>query len=135
MINNFHAAYKKCYSGTWFGYRRYLAGIRSKNWGIKSFAERCALNTPIQGTAAQILKLGCCRILEKLSEYDFIKPILQIHDELVFIVPNDKVIEAVNYIKACMEVKPFDEFNIPLIAEAEAGDTFGTMSEVEDTHG
>ena len=128
-------AYKKCYSETWFGYRRYLAGIRSKNWGIKSFAERCALNTPIQGTAAQILKLGCCRILEKLKDFDFIKPILQIHDELVFIVPNDKVHDAVNYIKACMEVKPFDEFNIPLIAEAEAGDTFGSMSEVEETHG
>ena len=128
--NEKRKAHKYCYSETWFGYRRYLKGINSNEWGIKSFAERCALNTPIQGTASQILKLACVRILQNLPNY--IKPILQIHDELVFIVPNDKVKKSIKFIKQMMEVKPFDEFNVPLIAEAEYGPTFGTMKEMEE---
>ena len=128
--NEKRKAHKYCYSETWFGYRRYLKGINSTEWGIKSFAERCSLNTPIQGTAAQILKLACVRILQNIPDY--IKPILQIHDELVFIVPNDKVKKSIKFIKQMMEVKPFDEFNVPLIAEAEYGSTFGTMKEMEE---
>jgi DNA polymerase-1 len=69
--------------------------IRSSDWGKKSFAERCALNTPIQGTAADILKLACGRIISGLPERLWLKPILQIHDELVFELPEDKADEAV----------------------------------------
>lgn len=57
---------------------------------------------------------------------------LQIHDELTFIIPEDKLTEAVNFICACMEEKPFPEFNLPLIAEASAGPTFSMMEELED---
>ena len=64
-----------CYSETWLGRRRYLLGIRSSDWGKKSFAERCALNTPIQGTAADILKLACGRIISGLPERLWLKPI------------------------------------------------------------
>ncbi|MCM1530389.1 MAG: bifunctional 3'-5' exonuclease/DNA polymerase [Alistipes sp.] len=125
-------AYRKVYSETWLGRRRYLPGIRSENWGVKSFAERCALNTPIQGTAADILKLAIVRILCGLSERDWLKPILQIHDELTFIIPKDKLSEAVYFIKACMEAQPFPEFDLPLVAEASAGEKFGSMEELED---
>ena len=59
-------AKQKLYTETWLGRRRYLPNIRSDNWGLQSFAERCALNTPIQGTAADILKLAIVRILEGL---------------------------------------------------------------------
>lgn len=125
-------AARRMYSETWLGRRRYLPNINSDNWGQKSFAERCALNTPIQGTAADILKLAIARILAGLPERDWLKPILQIHDELTFIIPEDKLLEAVTFIRACMEEKPFPEFDLPLIAEASAGPTFGMMEELED---
>jgi len=125
-------AARRMYSETWLGRRRYLPGITSDNWGQKSFAERCALNTPIQGTAADILKLAITRILAGLPEREWLKPILQIHDELTFIIPEDRLKEAVAFIRACMEEKPFPEFDLPLIAEASAGPTFGMMEELED---
>ncbi len=125
-------AARRMYSETWLGRRRYLPNINSDDWGQKSFAERCALNTPIQGTAADILKLAITRILAGLSEREWLKPILQIHDELTFIIPEDKLTEAVTFIRRCMEEKPFPEFDLPLIAEASAGPTFGMMEELED---
>ena len=120
------------YIKTWLGRRRYLPGIRSEDWGKKSFAERCSMNTPIQGTAADILKLALGRILLGLPEHPWLKPILQIHDELTFIIPEDKLTEAVAFIKGCMEPQPFPEFDLPLVAEASAGPTFGQMEELED---
>lgn len=125
-------AAKRMYSETWLGRRRYLPGIASDDWGKKSFAERCALNTPIQGTAADILKLAITRILTGLSEREWLRPILQIHDELIFIIPQDRLSEAVAFVRQCMEEKPFPEFDLPLIAEASAGPTFGTMEEWEE---
>lgn len=125
-------AARRMYYETWLGRRRYLPGITSDNWGQKSFVERCALNTPIQGTAADILKLAITRILAGLPEREWLKPILQIHDELTFIIPEDRLKEAVAFIRACMEEKPFPEFDLPLIAEASAGPTFGMMEELED---
>ena len=125
-------AARRMYSETWLGRRRYLPNITSDNWSQKSFAERCALNTPIQGTAADILKLAIARILMGLPEREWLKPILQIHDELTFIIPEDRLLEAVTFIRACMEEKPFPEFDLPLIAEASAGPTFGMMEELED---
>lgn len=125
-------AYRKMYSETRLGRRRYLPGIRSEDWDKKSFAERCSMNTPIQGTAADILKLALGRILLGLPEHPWLKPILQIHDELTFIIPEDKLTEAVAFIKGCMEPQPFPEFDLPLVAEASAGPTFGQMEELED---
>ena len=125
-------AARRMYYETWLGRRRYLPGITSDNWGQKSFVERCALNTPIQGTAADILKLAITRILAGLPEREWLKPILQIHDELTFIIPEDRLKEAVAFIRACMEEKPFPEFDLPLVAEASAGPTFGMMEELED---
>lgn len=124
------AAYETCYSETWLGRRRYLVGIRSEDWGKKSFAERCALNTPIQGTAADILKLAIGRVITKIKDYPWLRPLLQIHDELVFEIPRDKLDEAITLIKNCMEVKPFQEFDVPIIAEAAYGASFGEMEDV-----
>lgn len=120
------------YVETYLGRRRYLPSITSADWGKKSFAQRCALNTPIQGTAADILKLAMGRIIKGLSERLWLKPLLQIHDELIFEVPKDKVNEAVNFVKECMEQQPFEGFDVPIIAEAAAGETFGTLSELEN---
>lgn len=124
-------AARKVYTETWLGRRRYLPKILSDNWGMKSFAERCSLNTPIQGTAADILKLAIVRIIEGLPDRPWIRPILQIHDELTFIIPEDRLEEAVSFVKECMEVQPFEEFDLPLVAEASAGPTFGNMEELD----
>lgn len=125
------AGFRK-YTETYLGRRRYLPGIASTDWGKKSFAQRCALNTPIQGTAADILKLALVRLLAGLPERPWLLPLLQIHDELVFEVPEGKVPEAVAFIKACMEAKPFPDFDLPIIAEASVGDRFGNMVEISD---
>ena len=124
-------AARRLYSETWLGRRRYLPNIRSANWSLKSFAERQALNTPIQGTAADILKLAIVRILKGLPERPWLKPILQIHDELTFIIPKDRLDEAVAFIRKCMEEKPFPEFDLPLIAEASVGVNFGALEELD----
>ncbi|WP_040197205.1 bifunctional 3'-5' exonuclease/DNA polymerase [Candidatus Soleaferrea massiliensis] len=124
------AEYHK-YTETWLGRRRYLPGIASQDWGKKSFAERCALNTPIQGSAADILKLALGRIVAGLTDRMWLRPLLQIHDELVFELPHDKVPEATVFIKACMEALPFEGFDIPIVAEAATGPRFGELKELE----
>ena len=124
-------AMRKMYSETRLGRRRFLPNIRSDDWSKKSFAERCSMNTPIQGTAADILKLSLGRILKGLPDRPWLLPILQIHDELTFIIPQEKLDETVAFIKGCMEPKPFPEFDLPLVAEASAGPTFGQLEELE----
>ena len=121
-----HAAGRR-YSETWLGRRRYLPGISSKDWSQRSFAERCALNTPIQGTAADILKLALARIIDGLPERPWLRPLLQIHDELVFELPEERVEEATAFIRECMEAQPFPEFDLPIIAEAAVGTSFGVL--------
>jgi len=118
------------YSETAFGRRRILKGIYSPDMGTRSYWQRCALNTPIQGTAADILKLAMVRILAKLKEYPYIRPLLTIHDEILFEVPIDKKDEACAVIKSCMEQQPFPEFDVPLKAEGAVGYSFGDMEEI-----
>jgi DNA polymerase-1 len=123
-------AARRRYSQTWLGRRRYLPGITAQDWGRKSFAQRCALNTPIQGTAADILKLALGRIIQGLPERPWLRPLLQIHDELVFELPENKAAEAISFIRVCMEEKPFPEFDLPIVAEASLGARFGEMKEI-----
>jgi DNA polymerase-1 len=117
------------YTETWLGRRRYLRGITSVDWSRRSFAQRCALNTPIQGTAADILKLALGRILAGLPERPWLKPLLQVHEELVFELPEGKVEEAVGFIKECMEAQPFSEFDVPIVVEAAVGGNFGNLND------
>ncbi len=146
IINNLKAGYPRLtawqeetkeqarfrkYTETWFGRRRYLPAIASDDWGKRSFAERCALNTPIQGTAADILKLALPRLLAGLPARPWLKPLLQIHDELVFEVSEEKVPEVARFVKACMEAQPFEDFDVPIVAEASVGVRFGEMEEYE----
>lgn len=72
--------------------RRYLPDIRSSNFNLRSFAERTAMNTPIQGTAADVIKLAMIRMQESLQEKGLkSRMLLQVHDELVFEVPQDEL--------------------------------------------
>jgi DNA polymerase-1 len=117
------------YTETWHGRRRYLPGIRSDDWGKRAFAERVSLNHPIQGTAAEILKLAMGRILTGLPERLWLSPLLQVHDELLFEIPADRAAEAVAFIKDCMEAQPFPECDVPIVAEATIGQRYGQMEE------
>jgi DNA polymerase-1 len=119
------------YTETWLGRRRNIPEIVSSDWNKRSFAERVAMNTPIQGTAADILKLAIGRIVKGLPDRPWLLPLLQIHDELVFELPENRLEEAIIYIKNCMEMKPFEAFSVPIVAEAAAGHRFGEMHELE----
>lgn len=126
------------YTETWLGRRRSLNNITSTNWNVKTFAQRQALNTPIQGTAADILKLALGRILKGLPDRPWLCPIMQIHDELVFELPENYLENAVIFIKECMETQPFEGlgtasvFSVPIIADASAGYRFGELKEMSD---
>lgn len=117
---------------THFGRRRYLPHIRNeRDWGKRSFAERCAMNTPIQGTAAEILKLAIKELVATLADKPYIRPLLQIHDELLFEIDDGHEAEAAAIIRHAMERMPFDGFDVRIVAEGEHGTCFGKLRPLE----
>lgn len=119
-------ARNKLYTETAIGRRRYLPDLRSNDSGKRSGAERMAMNSPIQGLAADVLKASMSRLIIALKDKPYIRPTMTVHDSLVFEVRSDKVDEATAIIKACME-KPLLP-DIPLlIAEVSVGDHYGTL--------
>lgn len=100
--------------------RRYLPDIRSSNFNLRSFAERTAMNTPIQGTAADIIKLAMVRMAEALKAKGLkSRMLLQVHDELVFEVPPEELETMKALVPQVMsEALPLD---VPLKAEVSAG--------------
>ncbi len=110
-------ARQKGYAETLFGRRRYLSDINSKNGTVRGFAERNAINAPIQGTEADIIKVAMIRIWERFRRENIrSKMILQVHDELNFSVfPNEK--ERVEHI-VIEEMQAAYPLNLPLIADA-----------------
>lgn len=92
MDESIKKAREKGYVTTMFGRRRYLRDIHSRNQVVRGNAERNAINAPIQGTAADIIKIAMIRIHEKLEKEKFrSKMILQVHDELIFEVPEPEM--------------------------------------------
>ena len=92
------------YTSTVFGRRRMIKDINSTNRQVKAMAERMAINTPIQGTAADIIKKAMLSIDEKIKSKKLkSKMILQVHDELIFEVPNDEIDTMKELIKNEME--------------------------------
>lgn len=92
------------YVTTLTGRRRYMPDIHAKNFNIRSFAERTAINTPIQGTAADIIKIAMIQLNVWLQKnHPEIKMLLQVHDELVFEVPAEINKEVIEEIKLLME--------------------------------
>ncbi|MEK0316110.1 DNA polymerase I [Cohnella sp. 56] len=100
--------------------RRYLPDIRSSNFNLRSFAERTAMNTPIQGTAADIIKLAMVRMADALRSKGLrSRMLLQVHDELVFEVPPEELDTMKTLVPQVMaEALPLD---VPLKAEVSAG--------------
>ncbi len=97
-------AKKQGYVETLFGRRRYIPEISASNFNTRSFGERVALNTPIQGTAADIIKIAMVRVFRRLSaECPEAKLLLQVHDELIVEAPEDQVEKAQSILKEEME--------------------------------
>ena len=92
------------YVSTLLGRRRYLPELHSSNFNIRSFGERIAMNTPIQGTAADIIKVAMVRVHGELKRRKLqSKLILQVHDELIIETQKDEMDEVKNILKCCME--------------------------------
>ena len=92
------------YVSTLFGRRRYLPELRSSNFNIRSFGERVARNMPIQGTAADVMKLAMIRVFSRLGrELPEAKLLLQVHDELIVECPEDQAEAAARILKEEME--------------------------------
>jgi DNA polymerase-1 len=124
------AARAKGYVETKLGRRRYLKGINSPDFGVKSSRERMVLNTPVQGLAADCLKLAMGRLVTALADNPWIRPTMTVHDSLVFEVEEGRVAEAIALVKDCMEAAPpLDNFDITLIAEVAAGTRYGELEE------
>ncbi|MGD0622056.1 MAG: DNA polymerase I [Thermacetogeniaceae bacterium] len=105
---------------TLFKRRRYLPDLLSGNRQIRSFGERTAVNTPIQGTAADIIKLAMLRIDQSLRERGLLaRMLLQVHDELVFEFPKQEQRELINLVREGMERAV--ELDVPLDVDIEIG--------------
>lgn len=123
------------YVETVFGRRRYLPGFKSTLPMLRSQAERFAVNAPIQGTQADIIKLAMVKADEMIAEKKWeekVKLILQVHDELVYEVDDDLAEEAAKEIREVMEtVAPEKELaGVPIVAEAKRGGDWGDMTKI-----
>lgn len=108
------------YVTTLLARRRYLPEINASNFNLRSFAERTAMNTPIQGTAADIIKLAMVRMAERLKEEKLSsRMLLQVHDELVFEVPEEEFETMKKLVPEVMENAL--ELKVPLKAEVSTG--------------
>ncbi len=108
------------YTETLYGRRRYIPELKSSNFNIRSGAERIALNTPIQGTAADIIKLAMIRVENALNEnFPEAKLLLQVHDELIVECPEDIAPQVAELVSR--EMQNVAQLNVPLTAEAKFG--------------
>ena len=116
-------AKQKGYVETLLHRRRYTPDITNRNFNLRSFAERTAMNTPIQGSAADIIKLAMVQFAHKIKDTNFnAKLLLQVHYELIFEVPNDEIDEFRPFVEEIMDNAL--ELSVPLSVESSYGDTW-----------
>ena len=111
------------YAETMYGRRRHIPELKAKNPQLRGFGERTAMNHPMQGTAADIIKIAMARVSRRLEEEGFAAHmILQVHDELDFECPADEVERLTTMVRDVME--HVVDLRVPLIAEASTGVTW-----------
>ena len=111
------------YAETMYGRRRHIPELKAKNPQLRGFGERTAMNHPMQGTAADIIKIAMARVSRRLEEEGFAAHmILQVHDELDFECPVDEVERLTAMVRDAME--RVVDLRVPLIAEASTGITW-----------
>ena len=123
MDDSVKHAQKKGYAETLLGRRRFLKNIRSTNRVLRQFEERVAINMPIQGSAADMIKLAMIKIYKELEKRKCrTKMILQVHDELVFDMHKDELDELRPMIKRTMETAL--PLNVPVVVDTGVGDNW-----------
>ena len=123
---------KSGYVNNIFGRRTHINGINDKNYNVRNFQERAAINAPIQGSASEIMRLAMIRLVKRFKSLKDVKSkiLLQIHDELIFEVPNIEIKEICNVVKEEMiSVVKSDlhAFSIPLTVDINSGDNWGIL--------
>ncbi|MFT0802117.1 DNA polymerase I [Bacillus swezeyi] len=120
MEETIQEAKQKGYVTTLLSRRRYIPELTSRNFNLRSFAERTAMNTPIQGSAADIIKKAMIQMAEKLKEQDLqAKLLLQVHDELIFEAPEEEIKELEKLVPEVMENAL--ELDVPLKVDCSSG--------------
>ena len=120
MKNIVESAKEKGYVSTIYGRRRYLPELKSSNFNMRSFGERVALNMPVQGTAADIIKLAMVNVHRRLKETGLkARLILQVHDELIVECPGEEAEQVRDILTEEMENAA--HLSVPLVAEAHIG--------------
>ncbi|WP_414055159.1 DNA polymerase I [Macrococcus equi] len=123
MDNIIQKAKQDGYVTTLMQRRRYIPDITSRNFNLRGFAERTAMNTPIQGSAADIIKLAMVQFDKALKETEFkAKMLLQVHDELIFEVPKAEIDAFSLFVKDIMEHAL--DLNVPLEVEYNSGESW-----------
>lgn len=128
-------AERQGYTETYFGRRRYFDGIKSRIPYIRAAAERMAINAPIQGTEADIIKIAMIQVDEYLNKEKLenkARLLLQVHDELVYEITEDAVGKISDKIRDIMQsiLTPEETKGVPIKTGCEAGKTWGDMDEV-----
>ncbi len=114
---------------TFYGRLRRIPEINSKNWNLRQFAERTAINTPLQGGAADLIKLAMLGVHRALREAKLhARMILQVHDELILEVPEQEIAPTASLVRERMEQA--HPFLVPIVAEVSAGPNWRDMEEV-----
>ena len=120
MKNVVAQARERGYTQTLYGRKRYIPELKSSNFNIRSGAERIALNTPIQGTAADLIKLAMIRVDKALADnFPAAKLLLQVHDELIVECPEDIAPQVAQLVSR--EMEQVAQLSVPLTAEAKSG--------------
>ena len=120
MDNAIEDAKEKGYVETTYNRRRYIPELKSNNYMVRKFGERAAMNTPIQGTAADIMKIAMVKVYRELKKRNLkSKIVLQIHDELLIETLLEEKEEVKELLKTCMESAV--ELSVPLLVDVEEG--------------
>ena len=128
MDKTIEGARENGYVQTLLGRRRYLPEIAASNQGVRAAAERMAINMPVQGTAAEIIKLAMLQMQERLDETEMrTQMLLQIHDELLFEAPHEEQ-EALTAIVDEIMPLVMPQLDVPLIVDVKSGASWGTMT-------
>ena len=123
---------KSGYVNNIFGRKTHITGINDKNFNVRNFQERAAINAPIQGSASEIMRMAMIRLDDEIRDKknNNLKMLLQIHDELIFEVEEKNIINSSKIIKKIMtSVKDSNlhSFSIPLLVDINSGDNWGQL--------
>ena len=123
---------KSGYVNNIFGRKTHITGINDKNFNVRNFQERAAINAPIQGSASEIMRMAMIRLDDEISDKknNNLKMLLQIHDELIFEVEEKNINNSSKIIKKIMtSVKDSNlhSFSIPLLVDINSGDNWGQL--------